>query len=89
MISFEDARVLRLGFPKAHAHKATLPWFEKWWAANAESEGSLLGGDDSTGTGKPDFKIPELIRMQELYGNNIRSRVNECPAVSQHSLRCN
>src|SRR6185503_4473155 len=30
---------------------------------------------------KPEYKIPELVRMQELYGAGIRSRVEECPTV--------
>ena len=82
MISFEDPRVLRLGFPKAHAHKATLAMVPKNGGQRTLNlKGAYSVETELTGAGKPDFKIPELIRMQEIYGNGIRSRVNECPIV--------
>ena len=82
MISFEDSRVLRLGFPKAHAHKATLSLVSKNDGQRTLNlKGAYSVETDLTGASKPDFKIPELIRMQEIYGNGIRSRVSECPTV--------
>ena len=82
LVSFEDSKVLRLGLPKAPGHKGTLALVPQ-----SGSQRSLtLKGNYSVETaaksaGKPEYKIPELIRMQELYGNNIHSRVNECPTV--------
>src|SRR5881394_2338336 len=82
LVSFEDSKMLRLGLPKAPGHKATLALVPQ-----SGSQRSLaLKGNYSIETaakpaGKPDYKIPELVRMQELYGNNIHSRVTECPTV--------
>ena len=82
MISFEDSRVLRLGFPKAHAHKATLSLVSKNDGQRTLNlKGAYSVETELTAAGKPDFKIPELIRMQEIYGSGIRSRVTECPNV--------
>jgi hypothetical protein len=30
---------------------------------------------------KPNYTIPELVRMQEFYGSDVRSRITECPTV--------
>ena len=82
MISFEDDRVLRLGFPKAHGHKATLAMVpQKGRQRTLSLKGNYEVESAATGLGKPNYTIPELIRMQELYGNNIRSRVDQCPVV--------
>jgi hypothetical protein len=82
MISFEDPQFLRLGLPKAPGHKATLAMAPK--AGNRQSvslKGNYVIEAASAGVGKQDYKIPELIRMQEIYGSGIRSRVQECPTV--------
>jgi hypothetical protein len=82
MVSFEDSQVLRLGLPKAPGHKATLALVPQ-----SGSQRSLaLKGRYSVATaakaaGKPEYKIPELVRMQELHGSGIRSRIDECPTV--------
>jgi hypothetical protein len=82
MVSFEDARVLRLGFPKAHGHKATLAMVpQKGSQRMLNLKGTYAVETAATGTGRPDYKIPELIRMQELYGSGIHSRVEQCPVV--------
>jgi hypothetical protein len=83
MISFEDSKVLRLGFPKAPGHKATLslvPQTGGQRTMNLKGPG-VLEPTMSAASGRREFKIPELIRMQELYGSGIRSRVAECPIV--------
>jgi hypothetical protein len=82
MASFEDDRMLRLGFPKAPGHKASLTAS----ALNAGTRQLTLKGAGrieavTSSSGTRDFRIPELIRMQELYGSGIRSRVEECPIV--------
>lgn len=82
MVSFEDSRVLRLGFPKAHAHKATLAMVPQTGSQRLVNlNGNYAVETAAIGSGKPDYKIPELIRMQELYGNGIHSRVEQCPTV--------
>jgi hypothetical protein len=83
MVSFEDSKVLRLGLPKAPGHKATLALVPQ---TGSQRSLSLKGGTYAVETAakvlsKPEYKIPELVRMQELHGNGIRSRVNECPTV--------
>jgi hypothetical protein len=83
MVSFEDSKVLRLGLPKAPGHKATLALVPQ---TGSQRSLSLKGGAYTVETAaktlsKPEYKIPELVRMQELHGNGIRSRVNECPTV--------
>jgi hypothetical protein len=80
--SFEDSQVLRLGFPKASGHKATLdiaPLTGKH--QNLIMRGNNIIETADSSSNKPKFVIPEVIRMQELYGDGIRSRVNECPVV--------
>jgi hypothetical protein len=82
MISFEDQRVLRLGLPKAPGHKGTLSMApQSGRLRSLNLKGTYTIESAANVSQRPEYKIPELIRMQELYGNQIRSRVNECPAV--------
>jgi hypothetical protein len=82
LVSFEDSNVLRLGLPKAPGHKATLALVPQSGSQRTVTlRGNYAIETASKSTGKPEYKIPELIHMQELYGNNIHSRVNECPTV--------
>lgn len=82
LASFEDSKVLRLGLPKAPGHKATLALVPQSGSQRSLAlKGSYAIETAAKATGKPEYKIPELVRMQELYGNNIHSRVNECPTV--------
>lgn len=83
MISFEDQRMLRLGLPKAPGHTGTLsmaPQSGRPRSLNLKGTYAIETAA-ATVSQRPEYKIPELIRMQELYGNQVRSRVNECPAV--------
>ena len=82
MASFEDPRVLRLGLPKAPGHRATLSML----AHNGSQQLVNLKGtysveSSSSPAARPEYKIPELIRMQEIYGKEVRSRVQECPTL--------
>ena len=82
IVSFEDPQVLRLGFPKAHGHKATLaivPHTGQQRTLNLK--GTYTLETTVSRRGKPDYKVPELIQMQEIYGEKIRSRVQDCPVV--------
>lgn len=82
IVSFEDPEMLRLGLPKAHAHKATLELVPRQGSSRLTNlKGVYSVQTAAAASGKPDYKIPELIKMQELYGNNIRSRITECPTV--------
>jgi hypothetical protein len=82
MVSFEDSRMLRLGLPKAPGHKATLSMVPQDGSQRLLSlKGDYSVETTTTGSGKRDYKIPELIRMQEIYGNSIHSRIEECPTV--------
>jgi len=82
LVSFEDSKVLRLGLPKAPGHKATLSLVPQSGSQRSLAlKGSYAVETTAKPTGKPEYKIPELVRMQELHGTNIHSRVNECPTV--------
>ena len=82
MVSFEDSRELRLGLPKAPGHKATLSMVPQKGSQRVVGlKGAYAVETTQTLSGKRDYKIPELIRMQEIYGNNIHSRIDECPTV--------
>src|SRR5688572_22993429 len=76
--SFEDPNVLRLGLPKAHAHKATLALSPRKGSPRlTDLKGAYVVETAATASGRPKYNIPELIRMQELYGNSIRSKVED------------
>lgn len=82
MVSFEDSKVLRLGLPKAPGHKATLALVpQSGTQRSLPLKGAYSVETAATAVGRPEYKIPELIRMQELHGNSIHSRINECPTV--------
>jgi len=82
MISFEDPKVLRLGLPKAPGHKATLSMVpQKGSQRMVNLKGAYTLETARAESAKRDYKIPELIRMQEIYGNSIHSRISECPTV--------
>jgi hypothetical protein len=82
MISFEDPKVLRLGLPKAPGHKATLSMVPQKGSQRVTSLKGIYTVETTRAVSvRPDYKIPELIRMQEIYGNSIHSRINECPTV--------
>jgi hypothetical protein len=82
MVSFEDPTKLRLGFPKAPGHTATLSIKPQ----NGSTQVLSIKGKGALGTPQTkaaDFKIsvPELVRMKEFYGDAVRSRIEECPTV--------
>src|SRR5436190_1846818 len=82
MASFEDPQYLRLGFPKAPGHKATMevvPQSGRHQILDLKGASALEATAENTGKSK--FVIPEVIRLQEIYGDGIRSRINECPVV--------
>ena len=81
MVDLGDPDVIRLGFPKAPGHKATL---------SVVPENGVKRVMTIKGRGKVEAKpvesrakimVPEIIRMKEFYGNDVKSRVDECPGV--------
>src|SRR5438105_2353793 len=78
MVSFEDP-VLRIGFPKAAGHKATLQIVP----VNGKARTMTLKGNanietKAAGTVKPMIKVPELVRISEFYGPQAKSKFAEC-----------
>jgi hypothetical protein len=83
IFDFENPDVLRIGFPKAPGHKATLAIADK-----TGSKRTLTikghGVVDATGValaGEPKIQVPELVRMREFYGASVKSKVDQCPSV--------
>jgi hypothetical protein len=82
MVSFEDPTVLRLGLPRAHAHKATLGMIPGQGSQRMVNlKGAYVVETAAPTSGKTNYVIPELVRMQEFYGADVRSRITECPTV--------
>jgi len=82
MVDLGNSDLIRLGFPKAPGHKATLsvvPQSGAKQVLNFKGRGFL----EAKAIALADTKIlvPELIRMKEFYGNDVTSRVDECPTV--------
>jgi len=82
MVDLGSPDVVRLGFPKAPGHKATLSIVPQ---NGAKQSWPLKGRGviDAQAIAEADSKIlvPELIRMKEFYGDDVKSRVDECPGV--------
>jgi hypothetical protein len=74
--------MVRLGFPKAPGHKATLDIVPQ---AGTKRTLTLKGNGavDATGLAAtaPKITVPELVRVKELYGNAAKTRVDQCPSV--------
>jgi len=82
MVDLSSSEVIRLGFPKAPGHKATLSVVPQTGIKKThEIKGK--GFLDATGEAAVDTKIsaPELIRMKEFYGNDVKSHIDQCPGL--------
>src|SRR5262249_3817804 len=82
MVDLGNPDVVRLGFPKAPGHKATLsvlPQTGTKQVLQLKGRGVI----DAKPIASVDTKIlvPELIRMKEFYGNDVQSHVDQCPGV--------
>jgi hypothetical protein len=82
MVDLGNPEVIRLGFPKAPGHKATLSVVPQ----NGTKQVLAIKGRgviEATPIVTADAKIavPELIRMKEFYGDSVKSHVDECPGV--------
>jgi hypothetical protein len=82
MVDLGNPDVIRLGFPKAPGHKATLsvvPQAGQTRILAIKGKGSI----DAPGiaSAEPAISVPELIRMKEFYGNDVKSHIDQCPGV--------
>jgi len=82
MVDLGNPEIIRLGFPKAPGHKATLSFMPQSGTKQVltiKGNGSV----ESKAIASADTKIavPELIRMKEFYGNDVKSHVDLCPSV--------
>jgi hypothetical protein len=91
MVDLGDPNVIRLGFPKAPGHKATLsvvPQAGQTKILSIKGKGSIEApGIASAGAVN---SVPELIRMKEFYGNDVKSHIDRCPGVitiSRNAIR--
>jgi hypothetical protein len=81
MVSFEDS-VLRIGFPKAPGHKATLKVVPVNGATRTLSlKGHGVVETKAVATGKPSVSLREAVKMTEIYGDDIKARLENCPTI--------
>jgi len=82
MLSVSDPAVVRLGFPKAPGHKATLevvPQTGDRRVLAFKGQGQVEA--NGFALSEPSIKIPELVSMKEFYGTTYHSRIEECPTL--------
>ena len=82
MVDLGNPELIRLGFPKAAGHKATLsvvPTTGSKQTLAIKGNGTI----ESKAIASADAKIfvPELVKMNEFYGNNVKSHIDQCPGV--------
>jgi hypothetical protein len=82
MVDLGNPDLIRIGFPKAPGHKATLSIVPQSGArrtiaikGNGSVEAHGIASND------PKIFIPEIVRMKEFYGEGVRSHVDKCPSV--------
>jgi hypothetical protein len=83
IVDMEDKKALKLAFPKAPGHKATLAIVPENGAPRTmtiKGHGSLEAGSLAS-SGDPRIFVPELVRMKEFYGNSIKSKASEAPSI--------
>jgi hypothetical protein len=82
MMSVEDPSVIRLGFPKAPGHKATLEVVPQIGAKRVLNfKGNGVVEANGLALSEPTIKVPELVSMKEFYGKSYRSLIAECPTM--------
>jgi hypothetical protein len=82
MLDFANPELVRLGFPKAPGHKATLsvvPLNGSQRILTIKGRGTVEA--PASAPGSPRISVPELVRMKEFYGNSVKSHVDQCPSV--------
>jgi hypothetical protein len=82
MVDLQNPDLVRLGFPKAPGHKATLDIVPQ---AGAKRSLTIKGNGTVDARGiaalSPKITVPELVRVRELYGKDAKTRVDQCPSV--------
>ena len=82
MVDLGNPDLIRLGFPKAPGHKATLSVVPQ----NGIKQVLAIKGHGAI-EAKPivasntKIVVPELIRMKEFYGDDVKSHVDKCPGT--------
>jgi len=82
MVDLGNPDVIRLGFPKAPGHKAMLsivPQNGMKQVLAIKGQGAVEAKPIASADAK--IMVPELIRMKELYGNDLKSHVDRCPGT--------
>ena len=82
MVDLGNPELIRIGFPKAPGHKATLSILPQSGARRTiaiKGNGSVEA--HGIASADPKIFIPEVVRMKEFYGNSVKSHVDKCPSV--------
>jgi len=82
MVDLGNPEIIRLGFPKAPGHKATLyvvPQSGTKQVLPIKGQGTIEA--KPIAPANPKVLVPELIRMKEFYGDDVKSHVDQCPGV--------
>ena len=82
MVDVGDPNVIRLGFPKAPGHKATLVVLPQSGTKQTHTiKGRGLVEAKPVAATDAKLVVPELIRMKEFYGEDVKSHIDKCPSV--------
>jgi hypothetical protein len=82
MVDLGDPDLIRLGFPKAPGHKATLAVVSQNGVKQVlpiKGRGAIEAKPIASANAK--VLVPELIRMKEFYGDDVKSHVDQCPGT--------
>ena len=82
MVDLGNPDVIRLGFPKAPGHRATLsvvPAVGDKRVMAIKGRGVIEAS--GIASGDPKIVTPELVRMKEFYGNDVKSHIDRCPGL--------
>src|SRR5437867_12607018 len=82
LLDLGNPHLIRLGFPKAPGHKATLSVVPQ----NGTRRTIAIKGNGSVeargvASADPKIFVPEVVRMKEFYGEGVKSHVDKCPSV--------
>jgi len=82
MVDFGNPDFVRLGFPKAPGHKATLSVVPQTGTQRTLSiKGNGTVEPSGIASNDPHIFVPEIVRMKEFYGPAVKSHVDQCPSV--------
>jgi hypothetical protein len=81
MVDLGNPDIVRLGFPKAPGHKATLSVLPQGGATQVLTIKGRGVVDAKPIASVDKILVPELIRMKEFYGNDVKSHVDLCPST--------